>query len=148
MMTSQTYTAVLGRLDATRVTVKGYLYQVDFGPTVKSRHHTVDRQLTCTCGLGASCPAVLAVIEYLAEGGAEPPEPPDGFFLLAPRDCPVCGAPAHFNKKLCHRKRGAGWVCSKGGVGHYWRYHFSIHAPGRGRAGQRPALRSSASLHR
>ena len=126
MMTSQTYTAVLGQLDATRVTVKGYLYQVDFGLQVKSRYHTVDRQQTCTCGLGTSCPAVLAVIEYLAEGGMEAPEPPEGYFPLAPHDCPVCGSPAHFNQQLCHRKRGAGWICSRGGAGHYWNYHFSI----------------------
>ena len=69
MMTNQSYTAVLGQLETTRVSVKGYLYQVDFGPAVQSRYHTVDRQNRCTCGLGASCPAVLAVIEYLAEGG-------------------------------------------------------------------------------
>ena len=126
MMTSTTYTAALDQLEATQVRIDTYLYQVDFGPMVHSRYHTVDRQKRCTCGLGASCPAVLAVIEYLADGGAEPPIPPDGFFPLAPLECPVCGASAHFDQQLCHRKRGAGWVCSQGGAGHYWRYHFSI----------------------
>ncbi len=126
MFTNLSYTAVLGQLENTHVSVKGYLYQVDFGPQVKSRYHTVDRQKRCTCGLGASCPAVLAVIEYLADGGVEAPEPSEGYFPLAPYECPVCGAPAHFDQQLCSRKRGAGWVCSQGGPGHYWRYHFSI----------------------
>jgi len=53
MMTSQTYTTVLGQLATTQVRLKGYLYQVDFGPAVQSRYHTVDRQKYCTCGLGA-----------------------------------------------------------------------------------------------
>ena len=126
MFTNETYITMLDQLEATHVCVSGYLYQVDFGLSVQIRLHTVDRRKRCTCGLGASCPAVLAVIEYLAEGGAEPPEPPDGFFALAPLDCPVCGAPACFDQQLCSRRRGAGWKCSQGGAGHYWRYHFSI----------------------
>lgn len=52
MFINQSYTAVLNQLDAIRVSVSGYLYQVDFRAAARSRYHTVDRQKRCTCGLG------------------------------------------------------------------------------------------------
>jgi hypothetical protein len=74
----------------------------------------------CTCPLGESYPAVLAVIEYLAAGGDPPPEPLLGYYPVASARCPICGAESLFDLKLSSRVRGAGWRCPKGGSANYW----------------------------
>ena len=120
MLMASTPTEFLEHLQETLVTIEGYFYRVDFGPEVSPRFHAVDRDQRCTCPQGESCPAVLAVIEYLAAGGEPPPEPPRGYYPVAPARCPICGAVAVFDLKLGSRVRGAGWRCSKGGAAHYW----------------------------
>ena len=120
MLMASSSAEILEHLQETLVTIEGYFYRVDFGPEVSPRFHAVDRDQRCTCSLGESCPAVLAVIEYLASGGNPPPEPPRGYYPVAPARCPICGAEAYFDLKLSNRVRGAGWRCSLGGSAHYW----------------------------
>jgi len=43
------------------VAVSGYFYAVNLRPEVHPQHHYVGKDRRCTCGLGADCPAVLAV---------------------------------------------------------------------------------------
>ena len=68
----------------TVVRVRGSAYLVDFGPSTRPRFHTVSKQRQCSCELGADCPAVEAVAEYLCNGGQRAPDP-------MPL-CPICGA--------------------------------------------------------
>ena len=103
------------------IRVVGYHYVVDFGPDVRPRDHYVTKDKRCTCPRGAECPAVAAVADYLRKGGQRAPEPPHGFYPYAPEKCPVCGAPAYFERKLSSKTRGAGWGCSKTGDKCYWR---------------------------
>ena len=65
-----------------RVTVIGYFYGVDLGCCVKPQHHRVGKDRKCTCSLGADCPAVQAVADYLKAGGKRAPEPPPGYFFV------------------------------------------------------------------
>jgi hypothetical protein len=109
-----------------KVTVIGYFYDVDLGYGVKPQHHRIGKDLICTCGLGAGCPAVQAVAACLKDGGERTPEPPPGFFPVAPHTCPVCGAKAFFAPELGSRRRGTGWSCSKGRKSHYWQYHVNV----------------------
>ena len=120
MLMASTSTEIMEHLQDTIVTIGGYFYRVDFGPEVSPRFHAVDYGQHCTCDLGESCPAVLAVIEYLEAGGEPPPEPPRGYYPVAPARCPICSAVAVFDLKLSTRVRGAGWRCSQGGATHYW----------------------------
>lgn len=106
--------------DAT-VSVSGYFYAVDLGPDVRPRSHYVGKDKRCSCPLGPDCPAVSVVAAYLRKGGQRAPDPPHGYYPLAPERCPVCGAPAYFEPKLSSQRRGAGWGCSKTGEKHYWR---------------------------
>ena len=103
------------------VQVSGYFYTVDLGPDVLPRSHHVGKDKRCSCLLGPDCPAVPAVVAYLRKGGQRAPDPPHGFYPLAPERCPVCGALAFFEPKLSSKRRGAGWGCSKAGEKHYWR---------------------------
>jgi len=120
MLMASTSTEIMEHLQDTIVTIEGYFYRVDFGPEVSPRFHAVDRDQRCSCPLGESCPAVLAVIEYLEAGGESPPEPPVGYYPVAPVRCPICSAAAVFDLKLSSRVRGAGWRCLQGGATHYW----------------------------
>lgn len=120
MLAASTSTEILEHLQETLVSIDGYFYRVDFGAEVSPRSHRVDRDQRCTCSLGESYPAVLAVIEYLAEGGEPLPESPVGYYPVAPARCPICGAEAFFDLKISSRVRGAGWRCSQGGSAHYW----------------------------
>ncbi|MBM3126256.1 MAG: hypothetical protein FJZ87_14495 [Chloroflexi bacterium] len=113
------------RQDA-RVTVSGYFYAVDFDDSVDSGQHRVGKDRRCTCPLGTACPAVLAVADYLKEGGKRAPDPPPGYFPVAPAVCPVCGAEAYYDSRLNSKRRGAGWACTKGGVSHYWQAHGKV----------------------
>jgi hypothetical protein len=107
------------------VSVSGYFYAVDFGADVRPRHHYVGKDRRCTCGLGADCPAVLAVVDYLRAGGERAPDVPSGFYPVAPQACPICGAGTYYVPELNSKRRGAGWACAKGGESHYWLAHVN-----------------------
>jgi hypothetical protein len=107
------------------VSVSGYFYVVDFGPGVRPRHHYVGKDRRCTCGLGADCPAVLAVADYLRAGGARAPDVPSGFYPVAPQVCPICEAETYYVPSLNSKRRGAGWACAKSGESHYWLAHVN-----------------------
>jgi hypothetical protein len=109
-----------------RVAVCGYSYAVDFGNDPSLKQHRVGKDRRCACSLGADCPAVQAVADYLKAGGARAPDPPPGFFPVAPALCPVCGAEAVYDASLNSKRRGAGWTCVKGGKHHYWEAHTKI----------------------
>jgi len=96
----------------TRVMVIGYRYKVDFGPTVKPQVHLVDKQRRCSCELGATCPAIEAVAEYLRNGGQRAPDP------MPP--CPICGAET-FRDRVWDGKytKELGWRCTVGGLTHF-----------------------------
>jgi len=107
------------------VTVIGYFYAVDFGPGAGPppglrQHHRVGKDKRCTCELGAGCPAVSAVADYLKAGGERTPEPRAGYYPVAPQVCPICSAQAYYQPDLNSKKRGAGWACARGGEAHYW----------------------------
>lgn len=95
-----------------QVSIVGYQYRVDFGPSANTRVHLVDKQRRCSCKLGTGCPAVKAVAEYLKSGGQRAPDP------LPP--CPICGAEIvmdhHFDGKYTLEP---GWLCTKGGLHHF-----------------------------
>jgi hypothetical protein len=105
------------------VSVSGYFYVVNLGPDVHPQHHHVGKDRRCTCGMGADCPAVKAVAEYLRAGGERAPDVPSGFFPVAPQACPICGAETYYVPDLTSRRRGAGWACVKGSEAHYWLAH-------------------------
>jgi hypothetical protein len=52
-------------LQEARVTVIGYFYGVDLGYGVKPQHHRIGKDLICTCGLRADCPAVQSARSLL-----------------------------------------------------------------------------------
>jgi hypothetical protein len=117
--------AILNPQDAI-VVVSQYGYTVDFGPAVKPRLHQVNKDRTCNCSLGADCPAVSAVADYLRNGGERAPDPPANFFVTAPETCPVCGARAYHDPASSSRIRGAGWGCSKTGSKHYYAWRTQL----------------------
>jgi hypothetical protein len=102
------------------ISIAGYFYAIDFGPTVRPRHHRVGKNASCTCYLGKLCPAVDAVRTYLSAGGQPAPDPPPGFYPVIPSRCPICHAPVFFDARLSSRERGAGWRCEAAGSAHYW----------------------------
>ncbi len=113
------------RQDA-RVMVSGYFYAVDFGHDAHPGQHRVGKDRRCSCPLGPACPAVLAVVDHLKAGGERAPDPPPGYFPVAPAICPVCGAEAYYDSTLSSKRRGAGWACASGGVSHYWQAHTKV----------------------
>ena|SRR5690554_4015694 len=99
-----------GRL--TRIRVIGYTYLVDFGPSTQPRFHTVNKQRSCSCELGAGCPAIEAVAEYLRNGGQRAPDP------MPP--CPICGAETIRDRKWDGKyTKELGWRCTAGGLRHF-----------------------------
>ena len=94
------------------VRVIGTCYSVDLGPAFPPRIHLVDKQRRCSCDLGATCPAIEAVAEYLHNGGQRAPNP-----LPA---CPICGAETifdpHWDGKFTKER---GWRCKAGGLTHF-----------------------------
>ena len=97
------------------IRVLGYKYQVDYGPTYWPRIHLVDRYRRCSCELGADCPAVDAVAEYLRHGGTRPPD------LMPP--CPVCGAATYRDRQWDGRHtRILGWRCTASGLLHFLQF--------------------------
>jgi hypothetical protein len=50
-------------------TISGYYYAAELGPGSTPRAHRVGQDKCCTCNLGADCPAVQAVADYLKAGG-------------------------------------------------------------------------------
>lgn len=105
------------------VSISGYFYAVDLGPGVRPQHHRVGKDRRCACDLGAICPAIAVVADYLRSGGERTPDPPPGYFPVAPTACPVCGEKTIFDNRLSSKRRGAGWRCTVGGSGHYWETH-------------------------
>jgi hypothetical protein len=100
------------------VSILGHSYQVDLGPSVLPRYHTVRKDKSCACELGKHCPAVSAVADYLRAGGERAPDPTD-YSFRAPDACPVCGGPTQSDPALNSRRHGRGWRCL-GDVSHYW----------------------------
>jgi hypothetical protein len=100
-----------------------FCYLVDFGPNNRPKIHQVGKDKRCTCGLGANCPAVGAVANYLKAGGERAPDPPAGFYSVVPRSCPICGAATYYVPDLNSKRRGAGFACVKGSKAHYWEAH-------------------------
>ena len=114
------------------VTITGYFYSVDFcnADDIKASlltvNHRVSKEKRCTCYRGASCPAVSAVAAYLNAGGERAPDPPPGFYPVAPASCPLCGAETIYDHRLDSKQRGAGWRCVSGGSRHYWEAHVLV----------------------
>ncbi len=119
-------TALQMALQEVKVTLSGYFYAVDFGPGMRPQHHRVDKHRRCSCYLGEACPAVQAVADYLRAGGERAPDPPPGYYPVAPVACPICGAATIFDNSLSSKRRGAGWRCTKGGAGHYWQAQVKV----------------------
>jgi hypothetical protein len=109
-----------------RVTVIGYFYGVDLGYGVQPQHHRDGKDRKCTCGLGADCPAVQAVVDYLKAGGERAPDLSPGYFPVAPQACPICGEETYYVPGLSSKRRGAGWACVKGSESHYWQHHVNV----------------------
>ena len=96
----------------TRITVIGYTYLVDFGPSTQPRFHTVNKQRSCSCPLKETCPAIEAVAEYLRNGGQRAPDP------IPP--CPICGAEIVRDRKWDGKyTKELGWRCTAGGLRHF-----------------------------
>ncbi len=100
------------------VSILRHSYQVDLGPSVLPRYHTVRKDKSCACELGKHCPAVSAVADYLRAGGERAPDPTD-YWFRAPESCPVCGGPTQVDPALTGRRHGRGWRCL-GDASHYW----------------------------
>jgi hypothetical protein len=104
----------------TRIRVVGYIYLVDFGPTTQPRFHTVNKQRRCSCELGADCPAIEAVAEYLRNGGQRAPDPLPPCPTLRSAQCGVCGAETVRDRKWDGKNtKEPGWRCSEGGLTHF-----------------------------
>ncbi len=111
------------------VSVVGYFYSVEFTEDAHPNHrsaHRVGKDRRCTCPQGKRCPAVAAVAAYLRAGGARAPDPPPGYYPVAPASCPICGAPAVFDNRLSSAQRGAGWRCAQTGSLHYWEAQVQV----------------------
>ena len=108
------------------VSVVGYFYHVDFGPGYQGPLHRVGKDRRCRCPDGGRCVAVAAVADYLRAGGQRAPDPPPGYYPVAPGRCPICQAEAFFDPHLGSKRRGAGWLCSKAGSLHYWEAHVRV----------------------
>jgi hypothetical protein len=116
----------------TVVSVIGYFYAVELldeaGARAGSRSsiHRVGKDRRCTCPKGSRCPAIAAVAAYLQAGGERTPDPPSGYYPVAPLICPICEAPAVFDLRLSSKQRGAGWRCKQAGSLHYWEAHVQV----------------------
>jgi hypothetical protein len=102
------------------VSVVQWAYRVDYGPGVRPRQHTVNKQRRCQCLLGAECPAVMAVAEHLRAGGERAPDPPFDFWPTVPEACPICGGQTEAHPGLSSREHGQGWRCAQTGGLCYW----------------------------
>jgi hypothetical protein len=109
--------------EAAVVSIVGYFYNVDFGPGVHPQVHRVGKDKRCSCPLGAGCPAVAVVAAHLKAGGERAPDPPPGYFPVAPTTCPICNATTVYDHRLSSKRRGAGWRCTRSGSLHYWETH-------------------------
>ncbi|MCC6189025.1 MAG: hypothetical protein IT318_08315 [Anaerolineales bacterium] len=102
------------------VSVVQWAYRVDYGSGVRPRWHTVSKERRCQCLLGAECPAVPAVAEYLRAGGQRAPDPPFDFWPSVPEACPICGGQTVADPGLFSREHGDGWRCAETGGLCYW----------------------------
>jgi DNA repair protein RadC len=122
----------------TKVAAMTGYYLVTFAKDVHPRNHLVRKDKTCACELGADCPAVQVVAEYLKAGGRRAADVPAHH--LIPAACPVCGGAVKFAPRLCSPVRGAGWVCLEAaktetsvwpepyhtpGESHYWQFMWA-----------------------
>jgi hypothetical protein len=102
------------------VNVVQWAYRVDYGPGVRPQLHTVSKDRRCQCRLGAECPAVSAVGDYLRTGGERAPDLPFDFWPRVPEACPICGSPTSSEGELTSREHGQGWQCGQTGLLCYW----------------------------
>jgi hypothetical protein len=113
-----------------RVTAHLGYYLVALAP---GHTHVVTKGRACLCDLGADCPAVAAVADYLRAGGRRAADVPAR--RLIPERCPVCGGPVRFEPRLCSRVRGPGWACltaaAQGGPGESRDVPSGLDIPGR-----------------
>lgn len=122
----------------TKVAAMTGYYFVTFPKEVRPGHHLVRKDKTCVCELGAGCPAVLAVADFLKAGGQRAADVPAHH--LIPAACPVCGGAVKFALRLCSPVRGAGWTCTEAaktetsvwperyrtpGESHYWQFKWN-----------------------
>jgi hypothetical protein len=127
----------LARASAQVTPMEGY-YLVQFESLIYPHNHLIRKDRTCACSLGADCPAVTTVADYLRNGGTRAPDIPA--HRLIPEVCPVCGGEVKFEPRLCSRTRGAGWVCLSAaeqeqsalpeslripGHTHYWQFKWT-----------------------
>jgi hypothetical protein len=102
------------------VAVIQWAYRVDFGPGVRPQYHTVSKLKRCHCPLGADCPAVIAVSEYLKSGGERAADPPFDVWPWVPDPCPICGSHSEAEPGLDSANHGLGWRCARTGSWCYW----------------------------
>lgn len=95
----------------TTVLVVGSAYRVFLEGNPKS-NHLVNKARECSCG-EKDCDAILAVEDYLRNGGMRAPDP------LPP--CPICGKKTSRDSALdgpyTHEP---GWRCEEGGTRHFF----------------------------
>ena len=129
-LTATSYQPVIQR--QAEVRVAGYFYDVrivhdgDAPSGLDDRIHRVGKDRRCTCPSGATCPAVAVVAEYLKNGGERAPDPPPGYYPVAPSACPICQAETIFDPTLSSKQRGVGWRCRLGGHSHYWQAQVKV----------------------
>ena len=97
-----------------------YAYRVNYGEGVRRQYHYVSKKRVCHCSLGAECPSVQVVEEYLRNGGTRTPDYPETYWPEVPEKCPVCGAACAAHERYNFPTHGKGWACSQGGTLHYW----------------------------
>ena len=102
------------------VTVVQWAYRVDYGLGVRPQMHTVSKLRRCHCALGADCPAVAVVGDYLKAGGERAADPPEDFWPWVPDPCPICGAATQPEPGLNSPQHGLGWRCTISGGWCYW----------------------------
>jgi hypothetical protein len=102
------------------VTVVQWAYRVDYGLGVRPQLHSVSKLRRCHCALGADCPAVVVVGDYLKAGGERAADPPIDFWPWVPNPCPICGGATEPQPGLNSPRHGLGWRCTLSGGWCYW----------------------------
>jgi hypothetical protein len=102
------------------IEVYQYGYRVDYGAKATPQYHYISKKRFCHCPLGAECPAVQAVANYLRGGGQRAPDYPETYWPTVPNQCPVCGAACEAHARYDFPTHGTGWRCLAGGTVHFW----------------------------